>query len=262
MPMDYCSRVMYKGALVSMQWTCNDEWDGVDLTVYFGSNCEDPALLTQDYTDELPGFQCSRSLQSSSCNEVSLNAFEGDSCNGDHSELRLITDECFLVEDMKYVQMECEGDSARYSIYETRNGDCSEQYLMNTTVLRAGSIDGQNAGCIEIEGCFGGTSEGGGGDGDGDASTLGTDQGETSQIIGYIVAGLVTVAFAIFAFVLTMRYKQKREVDAVQAANAMTHSGKEVPNPYGQLTSVNETTPKAQPMLNPEEREENEDAVV
>ena len=47
---------------------------------------------------------------------MSLNAFEDDTCDGDdYSELRLITDECFLYEDMKYVKMECDGDSAKYS---------------------------------------------------------------------------------------------------------------------------------------------------
>lgn len=69
------------------------------------------------FTDsDVPGFQCSRSLQSSKCNEVSLNAFEDDRCaDDDYSELRLITDECFLYADTKWVMMECDGDSARYS---------------------------------------------------------------------------------------------------------------------------------------------------
>ena len=50
MPVDYCSRVTYQGAYVSMLWKCNDSYTGIDMEMYFASNCDGEPLVTQDYT--------------------------------------------------------------------------------------------------------------------------------------------------------------------------------------------------------------------
>jgi len=246
MPVDYCSRITYKGAYVSMKWQCNASYTGIEMAMYFASNCNGDPMFTQDYTKLIPGFQCSRNLKYSSCNEVSLRAFEGDECEGtDYSDIRLITDECLLYEDSKYVMMECDGSSAKYSVYDTRSGDCSASNLINETKLTEGTLDGEHAGCIEIEGCD---------DADQALEAL-TNHGETSQVIGYVMASIVTAAFVAVAAVLAMRYRQKKMEAESMAASSLTHSEKEVPNPYGQLTSVNEpSTPKKEPMLKPEDR--------
>jgi len=250
MPVDYCSRIQYQGAYMAMRWKCNASYTGIDMEMYFASDCGGEPFLTQDYTAFIPGFQCSRSLSRMSCNEVSLNAFDDDECEDeDFSEIRLITDECFLYEDDHWVMMECDGDSATYSVYESRSGDCSESNLINTTRLTAGSAgkEGEEAGCIEIDGC----------DDSEQALEALTNHGDTSQVIGYVMASIVTLAFVAIAVVLTMRYRKRRMEAETMAAVSLSHSEKEVPNPYGQLTSVNEpSTPKAEPMLKPEDKVE------
>ena len=125
--------------------------------------------------------------------------------------------------------------------------------MINSTQLTQGELDGEEAGCIEIEGC----------DDSDRALELLTNHGETSQIIGYVMASIVTVAFVAFAVVLTIRYRKRRMEAETIAAVSLSHSQKEVPNPYGQLTSVNEpSTPKAEPMLKPEDKVEGKDAAI
>lgn len=51
MPVDYCSRVQYQGAYVSMQWKCNDDFTGIEMEMYFASNCNGEPLISMDYTE-------------------------------------------------------------------------------------------------------------------------------------------------------------------------------------------------------------------
>ena len=102
------------------------------------------------------GFYCDPKYQydSSGCADVSLNAYTDNHCgSGDYYEIRLITDECIYSDWHKWQQLECTEDTATMNYYETMTPQCSDAYMTNSTLLHEGSLDGEEVGCLAVEGC-------------------------------------------------------------------------------------------------------------
>eukprot|EP01084_Bolivina_argentea_P165955 288227_1 len=232
MPIDYCMQTIYKNYNIAIRWKCNSTWNGINMEIYRSTNCDSMPLYVQSYTSDVPGFQCVPEYATSSCNEVSINAYVDNDCKGDAmSELRLITDECLLYDENIYVQLACTNTKTTMYIYNTPTGQCDDEYLQNTTALTEGSLDGETAGCILVEGCL-------------TQDSLNTKNKSGTQIIGYVFVSIVGVVFIVIIVVFAMRYLHKKKMDSIAdvavAAESVTHSGKVVKNPYGQLNETNQ----------------------
>ena len=224
----------------AMKWQCDETWNDVSLELYDDVSCINAPKVTQAYDIGDSPFVCKKEYKDKSCSEVSLNAYVDDQCMTEYSEIRLITHECIWYGDYTYIKLSCTSDSATISYYESPVGNCTQQYLINTTSLTEGSLEGESAGCLEVKGCY----------------ELGqAKDNTTAKIIGYSVMSIVIIVVIILIIVFTLRYKHKKKMagiassssaddlvsSSIQAGNSKTHSGKKVKNPYGQLSTM-ETT--------------------
>ena len=106
------------------------------------------------FSESFVGFYCDPAYASSECPGVSMNAYSDEICESDdYFELRLITNECIYSQWNKWERLECTEDTATMNTYQTITPQCSDQYLINSTLITQGSLEGEDAGCILIEGC-------------------------------------------------------------------------------------------------------------
>eukprot|EP01083_Nonionella_stella_P074054 200695_1 len=156
MPTDYCMQFpMSNTSFGSMVFQCNDTSTGVVLHDFTSTDCNGEPASSMDFTSYVIGFDCNRAYDSVPCPEVSILEYPGDICSGnDYSEARLIVDECFPADNTSsmYYMISCTTDSATLSWYDSP--DCNDAYFINQTVLREGGMDGVEAGCIDVDGCY------------------------------------------------------------------------------------------------------------
>eukprot|EP00485_Elphidium_margaritaceum_P008351 CAMPEP_0202691112 /NCGR_PEP_ID=MMETSP1385-20130828/5917_1 /ASSEMBLY_ACC=CAM_ASM_000861 /TAXON_ID=933848 /ORGANISM="Elphidium margaritaceum" /LENGTH=301 /DNA_ID=CAMNT_0049346465 /DNA_START=29 /DNA_END=934 /DNA_ORIENTATION=- len=204
-PIDYCMRLEYRGIEVGVKWVCNETWTGVDMLVYAASDCSRRQIMKEPFgRDVSPGFYCNPEYTDKNCAEVSLNAYQDQSCTGDFFEIRLIAGECFLYEPGKYWKIECTPSTATMYEYATADGNCSDEYLVNVTRLTEGELGDEDDGCLLIEGC----------DEHGDFAT---NKNKTSLIIGYVVMAIILLILVLLAVIFISRYLQNKRLNEIEA---------------------------------------------
>mmetsp|Transcript_10634 Transcript_10634/g.9612 ORF Transcript_10634/g.9612 Transcript_10634/m.9612 type:complete len:193 (-) Transcript_10634:1-579(-) len=134
----------------SVEYTCNEAGDDVDLMTYSSGDCSGDASSTVTGICALYGDDCTATCDGETCIGVQLTTYAQEGCTGDISaKINVISDQC--TGGIKYT---CNSGTVTQATYIS--GECSGD-AASTVELPSGCQSGSGI-SIDVEGCDAGVT--------------------------------------------------------------------------------------------------------